>query len=82
MPAYQRRAAVQGSCLKRFRLPIHANVAQDAASHSGDGAQDDSGHDVEPGRRGFAHADDGPQGYGQVVQKITTGSKYVASLPK
>ena len=73
MQPHQRGAAVQCAGLERLGLAVHADVAQDAAAHGGDGAQDDGRDDVEPRRQALAHADHGPQRYRQVVQQVDDG---------
>ena len=66
----ERGRPVQRARLKRVGLVVHGDVAQDAAAHGGDGAQDDGRHHVEPGREPLAHADDGPQRHRQVVEQV------------
>ena len=72
--AHQRGAAYSAGP-ERPGLAVHADVAQDAAAHGGDGAQDDGRDDVEP-RRQACSRDHGPHSAtDRLSSKSTMGSR-------
>ncbi len=52
---------------------IHEHVTGNAAADSGDSAEHHRGYDAQAGREAFRGADDGPQGYRDVVKQIDDG---------
>ena len=67
------RAAVDGAGLEGDGRPVHEHVAGDAPADGGDGAEHYRGDDGKARREALRRADDGPQGYRDVVQEVDDG---------
>ena len=74
------RAAVDGAGLEGDGRPVHEHVAGDAPADGGDGAEHYRGDDGKARREALRRADDGPQGYRDVVQEVDDGVQVSGQL--